>query len=366
MKLILRPFAVNRPLRRSRSDLPREPSPRCYCYHADAEEKQRGGLGNSLHTDVAELILPSWRECPVIKSIVYYARTAGLANRLRALVGYQAMARCLGLPFFLCWVPGPSCDAEFGQLFLNCQGDLISTETLRRFMAQQDFVVYDQNFWFDKIWKNYAREAIGWEQFCGQVKVCLEQIRPTPVIAEKAAAFIQTFGLESSAGVHIRLTDNVKEYENWARRAPDFIPEHISEIGGFENFIKDRLMENPSGRVFLATDNKHVERKMAVLFSDRIVTYPKRFKGGVMLLLSRMTSRLAPRRTSTVEDALVEMLILSKCRMIAGTYFSSFSKFSSILGTSDYMEVRGTRYVESEFVSGIRRDLMLKPRASGH
>jgi hypothetical protein len=233
-------------------------------------------------------------------------------------------------------------------------------------MGQGDFVVYDQNFWFDKIWKDYARETVRWEQFAGQVNVCLEQIRPLPIIAEKAAGFVQTFGLESSAGVHIRLTDNVKEYENWARHSPDFILQHISEIGGFENFIKDRLMENPSERVFLATDNKHVERKMVGLFSDRIITYPKRFKGGVMLLLSRMTSRSIPRRTSTVEDALVEMLILSKCHIIAGTYFSSFSKFSSILGTSDYMEVRGTRYVESEFVSGIRRDLMLKPRVSGH
>jgi len=276
------------------------------------------------------------------------------------------MARSLGVPFFLCWVPGPACDAEFGQLFLNCQGDLISTETLRRFIGQQDFVVYDQNFWFDEIWKDYARETVGWEQFAAQVNVGLEQIRPVPEIAERAAGFVQTFGLESSAGVHVRLTDNVKQYGNWARHSPDFNPQHISEIGGFENFIKDRLTENPSGRVFLATDNKHVERKMVGLFSDRILTYPKRFKGGVMLLLSRVTPRWTPGRTSTVEDALVEMLILSKCRLVAGTYFSSFSKFSSILGTSDYREVRGTRYVESEFVAGIRRDLMLKPRVSGH
>ena len=292
-----------------------------------------------------------------MKSIVYCARSAGLANRLRALVGYQAMAQSLGVPFFLCWIPGPECDAEFGRLFLNLEGALISTDTLQRFVRHEDAVVYDQNVWFDKIWRDHARETIRWEQFCGHVRVCLDQLRPAPAIAENADGFVQRFGLESSAGVHIRLTDNVKEYRHWARHAPDFVPEHISEMGGFENFIKDRLTENPSRQVFLATDNKQVERRMAGLFSDRIVTYPKRFKRGGMLLLSGMTSRSAPRRTSSVEDALIEMLILSRCRITAGTYFSSFSKFSSILGTSDYMEVRGTGYAESEFVSGIRRDL---------
>ena len=292
-----------------------------------------------------------------MKSIVYCARSDGLANRLRALVGYQALARSLGVPFFLCWIPGPECDAAFDRLFLNLEDALISTETLRRLAGQEGVVVYDRNVWFDRIWQDHARDTIRWETFCGHVSACLAQLKPAPMIAETAAAFVQRFGLESSAGVHIRLTDNVKEYRHWTRHASDFDPEHISEMVGFENFIKDRLTHNPSGKVFLATDNQQVERRMSRLFADRMVTYPKRFKRGIMLRLSGMTSRLAPRRTSSVEDALIEMLILSRCGMTAGTYFSSFSKFSSILGTSHYLEVRGTRYVESEFVSAMRRDL---------
>jgi len=104
--------------------------------------------------------------------------------------------------------------------------------------------------------------------------------------------------LENAVGVHIRRTDNVRSIEK--SPTAKFIEQMEKEIQ-----LDDRV------RFFLATDSPAEEAHLKAIFSDRIVTHPKRS-------LNRNDSIAA-------QDALIDLFCLSRCRKLVGSYWSSFS-----------------------------------------
>jgi hypothetical protein len=60
-------------------------------------------------------------------------------------------------------------------------------------------------------------------------------------------------------------------------------------------------------------------------------------------------------RTSSIPDAVVEMFLLSRCKVLGGTYFSSFSKLAACLNPScNYYEIQREAFVEAPFVDKLR------------
>ncbi|MHC4324146.1 MAG: hypothetical protein ACYSUX_07725, partial [Planctomycetota bacterium] len=104
-------------------------------------------------------------------------------------------------------------------------------------------------------------------------------------------------------------------------------------------------------KIFLATDNEDVEKYMREIFAKHLITYPKRYSKHVKLACS---TREQIQRTTSIEDALVEMLLLGRCRIITGTYWSSYSQFASFWGNIPFLEVRGCQYSESCFANRIQ------------
>jgi hypothetical protein len=270
---------------------------------------------------------------PSLKAIVFRASGYGLANRLRALVGYQALARLRNVPFYLCWVPDPSCEARFEELF-DTPINLIDPDDLPTLPS--NIAIFHEGIWFDQIWNPAAANGFGWGDYLAQVRHCLRQLTPRQELLQRVEAFHSTHQLADALGVHIRHTDNLNFYPGWAEKSPDFDRRSISSPDGFMDEIRTRLSSMP---VFLATDDGSLEGTFKRTFPD-LLTFPKRYERvGV--------------RTTPIADALCEMLLLSRCGRIVGTYYSSFSKFSAIWGGVDYFEVRGRDCSRCSFVDRI-------------
>lgn len=291
-----------------------------------------------------------------MKTVIFWAKSAGLANRLRALVGYQALSSCLKVPFYLCWVPDQACDTEFADLFDTSEIKLIRPAQKQSMENRHEALVYGANIWFSAIWENHISNSVSWDDFREQVVVCLRRLRVLPHITDKVDEFSRAHNLCEALAVHIRFTDNLSCYEHWSKRSPEFVPERISALEGFERFVEDSLRADPATRVFLSTDNKDVENHMRRVFPGHLVTYPKRYRSKAGRTFSGQELKCQGRseRTSSVKEALVEMLLLGRCRVIAGTYWSSYSKFASFWSNTSYLEVRGSRYAESSFMNRIQ------------
>lgn len=76
----------------------------------------------------------------------------------------------------------------------------------------------------------------------------------------------------------------------------------------------------------LATDDPAIEYAIKERFPDRVVVRPKVF---------------ARDKAAGVRDALVDLLLLSRCRRILGSHWSSFSETAAEIGGID-LEIVGT------------------------
>jgi len=262
--------------------------------------------------------------------IIYKARKIGLANRLRALVGYQALSDYLERQFFLCWIPDEGCNAEFHSLF-ETELTLIEPEALP---AKPGAEVFDDAPWFDRVWRDHLSGHVPLPEFLRKVRGHLDGLVPIASIRDRVDVFASAHGLEKMLGVHIRHTDNLIAYKDWASRHAVFKIQDISSMSGFMTAIDAQLPISP---VFLTTDNPEVEQQFRQHYGRQLITYPKQYVDNCQ-------------RTSSIECALIEMLLLGRCQGILGTYFSSYSKFSAIWWNTSYREVIGTTCRRNTYV----------------
>jgi hypothetical protein len=291
-----------------------------------------------------------------MKAIIYRAESGGLANRLRALIGYQAMSYFLDVPFYLYWVPNVYCDTDFAHLFDATKIKVINPTELNKLKVDNEISILDKLYWFDRIWKINLENTVPWLDFLKQATFHLGNLNPQHHIAEKLDYLSKQYDVYNALGIHIRWTDNIKSYKGWANRNIDFNPNYVSNLDGFQNFIENQITKKSNVRIFLATDNIAIERKLKKLYPNNIIVYPKKYRRE-KLTFSLLDFRFKSfQRASSIEDALIEMLLLSRCRMILGTYYSSYSKFSAVWGNIDYFEVRGSEYARNDFVDSLRSD----------
>ena len=109
-------------------------------------------------------------------------------------------------------------------------------------------------------------------------------------------------------GVHLRRTDNVKSIMQ-------------SPIELFIEKMDAAIESNPNCKFFLATDSPDEEKQLSNRYGDRIIINDKKD-------LSRNSQE-------GIQDALVDLVCLSRCRVIYGSYFSSFSIAASQWHRSD-------------------------------
>ncbi|MBI1354103.1 MAG: hypothetical protein GC160_07135 [Acidobacteria bacterium] len=276
---------------------------------------------------------PTLRPNALPDAIAYVAADVGLANRLRALAGYAAMSRCLlDRPVRLHWVRDRDCPAQFQELFAAADVELLSPAKAAALPPASIFTRAD---WFQQIWCDELQGLVPRPQFLAAVAQFLQSLRVRDEVARSVEVFSDRHDLETVIGLHIRHTDNLLDYDYFARTIPGFRMEHISQVEGFEDLIE----RSSDPRFFLATDNADVERRLVKRFGERIVRFGKRFRAAAGLM--RRFAPAAVYRPSTMQDALAELLLLGRCEQVVGTYFSSFGELGAIWGLRDFSIMLG-------------------------
>jgi hypothetical protein len=273
---------------------------------------------------------------PDCRAIVFTSRNSGLANRVRALVAYQALSQVLGVDFYVDWVPNAPCDEAPGSLLDVRPYQLVDDTAFKRLREQKDVAVLSKSIWFDIIWRSYLSDRCPWLYYARSVHACLKALRPSEDVQREVAAFSMRHDIGAMRGLHIRHTDNVGAYPFWEKNVPDFRPERISQVEGFMDVIA-----SSSDHFFLSTDDAEVEKKILSRFPGRVTVFPKIYRDPIAKV------RL---RTSTIREALVEMILLGRCRSLIGTYFSSFSIFSAFWAGTEYHEMRGRTVTRNDMV----------------
>jgi len=313
-------------------------------------------------------------------ALVFSAKD-GLGNRLRALVGFRALAELQQVPMLLNWCRDGACDADFTELF-----ETSGWESVRLINAQEAAArkvdhperYHYSSVWFTEIWRHHAQKLCSCETFFRGAIKHLRTLRPRRELQSCIDEFALEHDLSHCIGMHIRMTDNVHAHEWWIKNDPDFVPRKVSRIEGFEAAIQD-LVANEK-RVFICTDNQEVALRLRANYPN-LVMYQKDFDnrgfahhvrtyygraGRLSRTVGRIKSALGVQspttwRTTDVTDALIEMLLLARCQHIIGTYYSSFSQVSALIGGIPLYRMEGDVAVEDPFI----RDLLALPAAQG-
>ena len=120
---------------------------------------------------------------------------------------------------------------------------------------------------------------------------------------------------ENFVGLHIRRTDNATSII--------YSPLHL-----FTEAMDKEIDEDNKVMFYLATDDDRIKRQLKNAYGDRVI-------------FSNLT---ADRKTpSGIKEALTELLTLSMCRKIYGSYWRSFSEASAIIGRNPFHKLRLTK-----------------------
>ena len=146
------------------------------------------------------------------------------------------------------------------------------------------------------------------EYFIEKYLKVLGKLKINPEIVEYVSEFADAW--DNMPGVHIR---------SWYCDKRRF---HSNEI--FEQEI-DKL--DPDQKFFFCSDNSDVQKHFIDKYGDRVVTYERQIFNDPKLAESGHHDDV-----QLTTDAFIELLILSKCSKIIGTYLSTFDEIAWWMG----------------------------------
>ncbi len=253
----------------------------------------------------------------------------GLCNRMRAIDSCLALARQTKQRVALLWFRTNDFNCNFDTLFKVPKeiGWLIQLDAvhpfgimrrrlihaiIRRTMRvclepedvgtfsnpKHDFLSLAQNSsFYIRTWERFYLERPPFEGFRASPSM-QRLIDESNVVREN----------HPTVGVHIRRPENLDASEH-------------SKFEAFLDCMKAECATDPDIRFFLATDEPEDQKKLAAIFGQRLLLHPKR--------------ALDRSKPEALEDALVDLWILSKCKRIIGSHGSSFSNTAAALGQID-------------------------------
>lgn len=248
---------------------------------------------------------------PPYEKIIFYAGIGGLCNRLRALCGYLCLSYFWDIPLFLCWYPEEACNCYFNELFEPVCETISPQSILQLFSskkASQILYVYVGI----NAYKTYLNDNIDSETFRTQYLRFVRKIKLKSHLLQDIEKIRKQYLTENIIGLHIRRTDL---YPHMKSRNLE------SNFSSDEQFISviEREIANGCSKFFLATDNQITKNIIQNSFPGKIISYCQTFNQ-------------ENKRQTSIENALIDLYLLSKCKKIIGSYYSSFSKYAADLG----------------------------------
>jgi len=269
-----------------------------------------------------------------VRRRLYIDAQHGLGNRLRAFASARAIAEKTGREVVLVWVPDHHCECRFDDLY-EYDGVVIDRPTeidLRRvdmynYMESEAGSKKDEPILLDTSNDIYVRSAFvlnnpltDWDS---ENRV-LRGLRP----CERVRNLIAPFENSKRVGVHVRMEGAVgldrNAYDsctNWSEESHRKIQywRSTSHYGKFMDRINSLISEEPNLELYLAADTKAVYEIFRDSYGDR---------------LSMLERTIYNRSCEQLVYALADAVLLSKCRKLLGSTWSSFSELAMRLSTS--------------------------------
>ena len=269
--------------------------------------------------------------------ITYVSSCGGLCNRLRALGACLTVAEYLGLDRTqLIWFPNHSCHAEFEDLFVSrpnkwqpeisfhygpsAQWDWHLSEDYYSGLVVNSIGTSNQVF--RQLKKYYKFELEDREFHRLYCEVIRKQFVPLIHIREKMWEFKDKYNLSERVGVQIRDSS-----DHWIMRFgdDDYEAERKERNDNFKKIIKD------SDGLFLSTDSKHVAEDLSN--TENIVTFPKEWTtDGANWVEEYRMDKYNHVRFTSIEDAVIDLFLLSECKELVTSGGSSFGDMAAALG----------------------------------
>ncbi|MDE6495685.1 MAG: hypothetical protein K2L30_05555 [Duncaniella sp.] len=278
-----------------------------------------------------------------MKKIVLVA-SGGLANRMRAVASGLTLSQDTGVPLSIIWYRDWGLNASPEQLFRHARWMEITTvpDTLEYSLKWE--LPRKKNLYISTLYqcKNFSHVIVddvepmnslrynsaGFRQLvtdspksiyiysgCPFYDFKTDFYRklfiPTSEIEERVEEITSVFK-KNTVGLHIRRTDNVM-----SRR--------YSPTSLFIDEINKELALNPDTLFYLASDDTEIKKEFKEKFGDHIIV-----------------STLSSDRGSSqgIKDAFTELLVLSRCRLLLGSWWSSYSMSAPLLGDVELKQLK--------------------------
>lgn len=271
----------------------------------------------------------------------YYVGEQGLGDRLES-IGTMLALRHIGINIKVFWSEtSEHFPASFGELFLPFPGltsiDHNSNPMNENFVQLERFrptffALFKKSF-LKRLYKlHYPPEIIDAIEHYGEIRfrnLCIHlvrQIKPVPWIEKAVDSFQEKHFSERMVGIHIRRTDKesviCKGFNGGISKHKKLIEEMKHEL---------RHLIKKGNKIFICSDNR-----------DSIKEYKEIIKhfGGNVIYYKKQYNPLQFRHTSSA-DALIDMLLLSRCSVTLGTQ-SSFRFVASYILSRNSLYWNGT------------------------
>lgn len=251
------------------------------------------------------------------QTILFRSRWGGLCNRLYSLASAYSYSVVLGMDMHICWTPSIECPSVLHDLIntnpLTTLDVAASLELVRRNGGK---VAWTGAFGMDHdLYRLLSCTRPQKERIDQLARSFIQTLDFSEIIRARVQEFMRSHEWDNSiVGVHVRSTDHTAHFTDRGR---------AHELSGDESFkiIINDLIAQGHGRFYLATDAIETFDKFHDWFGDRIFTRIKSYN----------TQQL---RQTSIEDAIIDLILLSKTQKIIGSKLSTFSQFASLLGNT--------------------------------
>lgn len=256
---------------------------------------------------------------------------AGLGNRLLALASAYELCREMNRELVVIWKREAGCNAKAADLFTfenikvieisengykkeffgTLKGNMIKKKYRNKgtvFFPCEKIDAYKQQGQFAELKEEIAKAPViyikSYTNMCEITRESFSFLKASDAIEQKGRAVFSRI-TDRTVGVHIRRTDHADAIKN-------------SPLELFYERMKKEIEEKDAD-FYVTTDDREVERALKEQFPpERLIFYEGK-------LIDRDSK-------AGIEDALIDMLALSRCNRILGSYKSTFSLIPSIMG----------------------------------
>lgn len=260
----------------------------------------------------------------------------GLANRMRVLAAAVQLAESLGDSVQCIWVASDELGASYTELFKKSDRFVLvenkdiklkssyKKDKIKRLLADIWNKIHGVDYYFSIANVDAINNASGdYSCFFRKISPLLKKgktvffssgsylaelqgaslFEPTDELQGKIIEYASHFS-QNTYGLHIRRTDNI-----WAIES--------SPLELFKKLIEDGIESNHDIVYYLSTDDKEVSKNISDSYGSHILVREKKYGRDSL---------------AAMKDAVVDMWLLAKTQHIYGSYYSSFSEMSALIG----------------------------------